>query len=108
MHDASHQPEGDPLSLIENQIWPLSKYNTDFETLEKIGEGKFGRVHRARRRGSSSKDEIRAVKFIHCKKASQKLRIREEIDILRLLGPHPHLIQLIGAYEDSGNFVQVL
>ena len=44
---------------------------------------------------------------LQCKRASEKLRIRDEIDILQDLN-HENVIKLFSAYEDHENFVQVL
>ena len=44
---------------------------------------------------------------LKCKRASEKLRIRDEIDILQDLN-HENVIKMISAYEDHDNFIQVL
>ncbi|CAB4064445.1 MYLK [Lepeophtheirus salmonis] len=72
--------------------------------LKKIGEGKYGKVYKVLEKKSTLH---RAAKHINASKASQKTRILEEIEVLKKLD-HPNLIRLIGAYEDCGNFVQVL
>ena len=36
-------------------VWPMCQYEKDFETLEKIGEGHYGKVYSAKRRVSKEK-----------------------------------------------------
>ena len=55
----------------------------------------------------SDGDTAVAVKFIRCHRASEKLRGRQEIDLLQDLN-HPNVLSLLGAYEDEENFIQVL
>ena len=40
-----------------------------------------------------------------CSRASEKLRVRDEIDILKRFD-HPHVIKIVEAYEDEDNFIQ--
>ena len=42
---------------------------------------------------------------MRCAKAAEKLRVRDEIEILGGFD-HPNVLKLIGAYEDSDQFVQ--
>jgi serine/threonine protein kinase len=43
--------------------------------------------------------------MMRCSRASEKLRVRDEIEILSDFD-HPNVLRLIGAYEDSENFIQ--
>jgi serine/threonine protein kinase len=47
-----------------------------------------------------------AIKFLNCEKAVEKLRPRQEIELLCNLD-HPNILRLVGAYEDSDLFIQV-
>ena len=51
--------------------------------------------------------EVFAAKHIVCKRASERKRVREEIDILREVR-HDKLIRLHSAYQDNDKIVQVL
>ena len=42
---------------------------------------------------------------MRCARAAEKLRVRDEIEILGGFD-HPNVLKLIGAYEDSDQFVQ--
>ncbi len=55
---------------------------------------------------SIGEDENVAVKFLNCERAVEKLRPRQEIEILSDLN-HPNVLRLIGAYEDEALFIQV-
>ena len=83
-------------------IWPLLKFESDYELLDKIGEGKFGEVFKVENRKTF---EIRAAKFMKCSKASEKLKVRDEIDLLHEFD-HQNILKLVAAFEDSENFVQ--
>ena len=93
------------LDLNPEIIWPIEKFKNDFEVIELIGQGQYGEVFSANYKRNDNATV--AVKFLKCKKASEKLRIRDEIDILKEL-KHDNVIQLFGAYEDHCQFVQVL
>ncbi len=99
-------------------IWPLSRFEKDFELVKPaIGRGQYGEVFKARPRSSRTtltltkidpeSHPIVAAKFIKCTRATEQLRIRDEIDILKELN-HPNVLQLLGAYESDNEFVQVL
>ncbi len=42
---------------------------------------------------------------MRCERASEKLRVRDEIDILRRLD-HPNVLKLEAAFEDEDTFIQ--
>ena len=88
-------------------IWPIVKFCRDFETVRKIGEGKFGEVFLVRSKKKEQEEEAAAAaKFMKCRRASEKLRVRDEIEILRGL-EHQNVMRLIGAFEDTeDNFIQ--
>ena len=86
-------------------IWPLSRFHQEYVVQEPLGHGQFGEVLLAKRRTDSVQVAAKILK--HCSKAREKLRIRDEIDILQSLN-HPNIIGLLGAYEDSNDFILVL
>ena len=87
-------------------IWPMLKFDADYSTLEKIGQGKYGEVFRIEERAAGAGGKrVRAAKVMRCARAAEKLRVRDEIEIMAGFD-HPNVLRLIGAYEDSDQFVQ--
>ena len=87
-------------------IWPILKFDADYSTLEKIGQGKYGEVFRIEERAAGAGGKrVRAAKVMRCARAAEKLRVRDEIEIMAGFD-HPNVLRLIGAYEDSDQFVQ--
>ena len=84
-------------------IWPLRLFEDKFKVLEPLGQGQFGDVQLAE--DKRSQNQV-AVKFLKCSTAREKLRIREELDILQSL-KHPNIIQIMGAFEDANDFVMI-
>ena len=84
-------------------IWPLRIFPDKYKVIEPLGHGQYGEVRLAQ--DKKSLDEV-AVKFIKCSTAREKLRLREELDILQSLN-HQNVIQLLGAYEDSQEFIMI-
>ena len=78
----------------------------DYHIVDLIGEGSFGKVYKARRKGTGL---IVAMKFIIKKGKNEKeLRsLRMEIDILTRLN-HDHIITLLDAFETATEFVVVM
>eukprot|EP00755_Sulcionema_specki_P010988 Sspe_Gene.47904::Locus_24661_Transcript_1_1_Confidence_1.000_Length_3507::g.47904::m.47904/K06228/FU; fused len=78
----------------------------NYKVLEMIGEGSFGKVHKARRRYTG---HIVAMKFISKKGKSEKeLRyLRCEIDIMTKLH-HENIIMLLDSFETKTEFVVVM
>lgn len=70
---------------------------------EKIGEGAFGKVYRAR---NNSSGVPRAIKKIYKKKVSDYKMIISEIDSLKMLD-HPNLIKLIEYHEEKNKIYLV-
>ena len=102
-------------------IGPFQQFFKDYEKLEPIGRGQYGEVYKARRlkkspdsrhctsgsTGSPDSPLNVAVKFMKCNRASEKLRIRDEIDILKELN-HDNILKLVGAYEsEADEFIEV-
>lgn len=78
-------------ALLQEGIWPITKFQSDFECGEQIGEGKFGKVVKVR---CKKTNKVFAAKHMACKKAAEKLRVRDEIDILKRID-HPRLLKLV-------------
>ena len=77
-----------------------------YKQMEKIGEGMFGSVYRARRRLTA---QIVALKYIPKKGRTGKERegLRGEIEILKNL-KHDNIILLLDAFETAESFCLVL
>ena len=92
-------------------IWPMDQFYKDYEKLEPIGHGQYGEVFSAKPLSKKIQESVNssivAVKFLKCKRASEKLRIRDEIDILKDLH-HDNILKLLGAYEQNDEFIEVL
>ena len=54
-----------PTNILEQlfAIWPMSQFEKDFEKIEKIGEGQYGKVFGVKRKelGYLQKDKLRYV-----------------------------------------------
>ena len=52
-----------PTNILEQlfTIWPMSQFEKDFEKIEKIGEGQYGKVFSVKRKelGYLQKDKLR-------------------------------------------------
>ena len=93
---------GDKKSNNNNNSGRLSEYNL----LDLVGEGSFGKVYKARKKFTG---ETSAIKFIAKKgKTERDLRsLRQEIDILRVL-KHPNIIAMRDAFETEHEFCVVM
>jgi len=78
----------------------------DFEVLDLIGEGSFGKVFKGRRRHLG---HVFALKFIpkQGKSAEELTKLRREIDILQTLD-HANIVLLLDAFERSDEICVVL
>ena len=93
-------------------IWPVKQFYKDFQILEPIGQGQYGEVFKAklisaREQIKDISKEIVAVKILKCSRASEKLRIKDEIELLKDV-QHDNVVKLIGAYEKCDEIIQVL
>lgn len=88
-------------------IWPIIQFDKEYDVHDKLGQGKFGAVFKVKKKRpkSGEEDVFYAAKFMACEKASEKLRVRDEIEILHMF-EHPNVLKLIAAHEDSDNFIQ--
>ena len=64
--------------------------------------GTDGSVHRAQLIGSAHSEE-RVLKFTSARAESlaESQRLCREVDVLRLIEPHPNVLQLLGAYQST-------
>jgi serine/threonine protein kinase len=75
----------------------------DFEILERLGNGAFGVVKRAK---NNKTGEIIAIKSLK-KAACKPKELQDEVRILRMVNDHPGIVKLRGVYE-SKNRVNIL
>lgn len=78
----------------------------DYHIIDLVGEGGFGKVYRARRKGTGL---VVAMKFIVKKGKNEKeiRSLRQEIDILTSLD-HDNVVMLLDAFETQTEFVVVM
>lgn len=77
----------------------------NYQIIDVIGEGSFGKVYKARKKYSG---QIVAIKFIPKRgKMDKELKnIRREIDIIRSIR-HPYIIEMLEWFETAGELVMV-
>jgi len=73
--------------------------HTDFETMEEIGRGKFGRVVRCKHR---DKGQYFAAKFVRYTRKEERENVEREVQIMNSLA-HPKLLFLYDAYDNGRN-----
>lgn len=86
------------------QIKSGGDFRTRFETLEELGKGRFGVVHKVIERESGI---ILAAKIIKCIKAIDRKKVQEEINIMKSL-QHPKLLQLSASFETQKEIIMVM
>ena len=82
-----------------NIFFPLANMEEDFQHFEMVGSGKFGKVYRVVCKKSG---DVFAAKHIQCRRASEKRRVWDEIEILRGI-EHSVLVRLYRVYSDTEN-----
>lgn len=80
------------------------EFKTRFILEEELGKGRFGVVHKVVERETR---QVLAAKIVKCIKAKDKIKIHEEISIMRALR-HPKLLQLAAAFESAREIVMVM
>jgi len=95
--------------MQEIVLYPLEKLEDDFQHFEMVGSGKFGKVYRVVCKKTGQEF---AAKHILCKRASEKRRVWDEIEILRSI-EHCALVSLHRVYSDftdksSDEIVEIL
>lgn len=86
------------------QIKSGGDFRTRFETLEELGKGRFGVVHKVIEKESGA---ILAAKIIKCIKAVDRKKVQDEIDIMKSL-QHPKLLQLSASFETQKEIIMVM
>ena len=74
-----------PLTPLEKMGEATSRYANDFEELDKIGEGGFGEVYKARHRIDGNIYAIKKIKLQSKPNSEENKRIRREVTYLSAL-----------------------
>ena len=82
-----------------------TKVSDIYEKIEKLGEGAFGSVYKVKRKNSTTREIIRALKEISkdsiCDSENEE-EIRNEIEVLKNLD-HPNIMKIFEFFEDENN-----
>lgn len=78
-------------------------FKSRFILLDELGKGRFGVVHKVIDRET---EQVLAAKIVKCIKAKDKLKIHEEIEIMRSMH-HPKLLQLAASFESAREIIMV-
>ncbi|XP_073975614.1 myosin light chain kinase, smooth muscle-like isoform X3 [Rhodnius prolixus] len=81
-----------------------SLFGLRYSTLEELGKGRYGTVHRIKERGSG-KDY--AAKTVRCIKKEDREKATEELQIMNSL-KHSKLLQIVAAYENARDVTLVV
>lgn len=76
-----------------------------FDILEELGKGRFGVVYKVQEKEEAKR--ICAAKIIKCIKSRDRVKVQEEISIMKSL-KHPKLLQLAASFESSREIVMVM
>lgn len=74
---------------------PEENIDDHYQTLELIGRGHYGKVFKGRHRTTNQLVAIKALE----RTRSRPLRLRLEIEILKLIGHHPGVVALLDVFE---------
>lgn len=88
---------------------PPSRLERDFEQVEEVGQGEFGKVIKVRRKVDGEQGEMFAIKKSkRFEGPKQRSRLREEVDILQHLsskagsgGRHPNVLGYVDSWEED-------
>ena len=80
---------------------------TDFEVLDKLGEGSFGKVYKARHKTTNVIYAIKSIDKLNKNNQEGKPYFRREIEIMYKVN-HPNIVKLYGHFEDDQNIYFVL
>lgn len=98
---------GDSEEIIEEtkiSVKPGGEFRERFQVLEELGKGRFGVVHKV----IEKETEIGlAAKVIKCIKAKDRVKVQEEITIMKSL-QHPKLLQLLASFESPKEIIMVM
>ena len=102
-----------PYSILDIKVnagnFVIERKNTKvsdiYEKIEKLGEGAFGSVYKVKRKNSTTREIIRALKEISkdsiCDSENEE-EIRNEIEVLKNLD-HPNIMKIFEFFEDENN-----
>ena len=98
-------PENDiPAPLLRKDIWEIPRDRLELD--KKLGEGAFGFVFKAilTTGESSAEKKVVAVKMVKEEaSSSDREDLLAELEIMKKLKPHPHVVSLIGAVRNEVN-----
>ena len=98
-------PENDmPAPLLRKDIWEIPRNRLELD--KKLGEGAFGFVFKAilTTGESSAEKKVVAVKMVKEEaSSSDREDLLAELEIMKKLKPHPHVVSLIGAVRNDVN-----
>jgi len=80
---------------------------TDFDILEKLGEGSFGKVYRAKHKKTGAIYAIKSIDKLNKNNQEGKPYFRREIEIMYKVR-HPNIVRLFNHFEDDQNCYFVL
>ena len=80
---------------------------TDFDILDKLGEGSFGKVYRAKHKKTGAIYAIKSIDKLNKNNQEGKPYFRREIEIMYKVH-HPNIVRLFGHFEDDQNCYFVL
>ncbi|XP_076821519.1 myosin light chain kinase, smooth muscle-like isoform X3 [Clavelina lepadiformis] len=102
--ESSDEEDGDFVKYGPVAIKHNEKFSAKYETREKLGQGRFGKVHRVVDRATGKQY---AAKIMRALKAKDKEAVNLEIEIMNHLR-HPKLVQLIDAYNQGREVTMVM
>lgn len=79
-------------------------FRNRFDIHEELGKGRFGVVYKVVEKKNNL---ILAAKIIKCIKAKDRVKVQEEIDIMKSL-KHTKLLQLAASFESSREIVMIM
>uniref|UniRef100_A0A1A9UZC2 Myosin light chain kinase, smooth muscle n=1 Tax=Glossina austeni TaxID=7395 RepID=A0A1A9UZC2_GLOAU len=92
---------------LQNPIYIKSggEFKERFDIIEELGKGRFGIVYKVQEKEEPRR--ILAAKVIKCIKSRDRVKIQEEISIMKSL-KHPKLLQLAASFESNREIVMVM
>ncbi|XP_068023264.1 myosin light chain kinase, smooth muscle-like isoform X2 [Melanerpes formicivorus] len=100
------QAEGgkEPFECCHVVINSQEKVSDVYTQLEKLGEGKFGKVYRLQEKATG---KVRAGKYFRTRTAKEKEAAEAEVQLMNLLH-HPRLVQCLAAFQGPAELVMVM